>query len=90
MESVILINFLHKWAYVLKGTTQVTSVNQNGQNFVANVGPGDLWYFPPGIPHSLQATSDDPDGSEFLLVFDSGDFSEDDTFLVSTGSLDKM
>lgn len=29
---------------------------------------GDLWYFPPGIPHSLQATDDDPDGSEFLLV----------------------
>ncbi|KAF9532652.1 oxalate decarboxylase [Crepidotus variabilis] len=72
-----------EWAYVLKGTTQVTSVNQNGQNFVANVGPGDLWYFPPGIPHSLQATSDDPDGSEFLLVFDSGDFSEDDTFLLT-------
>ena len=29
---------------------------------------GDLWYFPPGIPHSLQATNDDPDGAEFLLV----------------------
>ena len=31
-------------------------------------GPGDLRYFPPGIPHSLQATDDDPDGTEFLLV----------------------
>ena len=31
-------------------------------------GPGDLWYFPPGVPHSLQATSDNPEGSEFLLV----------------------
>lgn len=29
---------------------------------------GDVWYFPAGIPHSLQATADDPDGSEFLLV----------------------
>lgn len=29
---------------------------------------GDLWYFPPGQPHSLQATADDPAGSEFLLV----------------------
>ena len=29
---------------------------------------GDLWYFPPGIPHSLQASADDPAGSEFLLV----------------------
>ena len=31
-------------------------------------GPGDLWYFPPGIPHSLQATNDTEEGSEFLLV----------------------
>ena len=30
-------------------------------------GPGDLWYFPPGVPHSLQATGDG-EGSEFLLV----------------------
>ena len=29
---------------------------------------GDLWYFPAGIPHSLQATDADPSGSEFLLV----------------------
>ena len=29
---------------------------------------GDLWYFPPGIPHSLQANEADPDGAEFLLV----------------------
>ncbi|EEB96783.1 hypothetical protein MPER_04022, partial [Moniliophthora perniciosa FA553] len=31
-----------EWAYVLKGTTQITAVDQNGKNFVANVGPGDL------------------------------------------------
>lgn len=31
-------------------------------------GPGDLWYFPAGIPHALQATNDDPDGTEFILV----------------------
>lgn len=29
---------------------------------------GDLWYFPPGVPHSLQATADLPEGAEFLLV----------------------
>ncbi|KAF9525390.1 oxalate decarboxylase [Crepidotus variabilis] len=72
-----------EWAYVLKGTTQISTVNPDGQNYVANVGPGDLWYFPPGVPHSLQATNEDPDGTEFLLVFDSGDFSEDDTFLLT-------
>ncbi|THV07830.1 oxalate decarboxylase [Dendrothele bispora CBS 962.96] len=72
-----------EWAYVLKGTTQVTSVDSQGRNFVANVGPGDLWFFPPGIPHSLQATDDDPDGSEFILIFDDGAFSEDATFLLT-------
>ncbi|CAA7267452.1 unnamed protein product [Cyclocybe aegerita] len=72
-----------EWAYVLKGNTQVTAVDQNGKNFIGTVGPGDLWYFPPGIPHSLQATGDDPEGSEFILVFDSGAFSEDSTFLLT-------
>ncbi|KAJ3541426.1 hypothetical protein NM688_g6085 [Phlebia brevispora] len=72
-----------EWAYVLSGSVQVTSVNQNGQNFVGTVNPGDLWYFPAGIPHSLQATADNPDGAEFLLVFDDGSFSEDSTFLVT-------
>ncbi|KAH8984367.1 RmlC-like cupin domain-containing protein [Lactarius hatsudake] len=72
-----------EWAYVIKGTTQVTSVDQDGRSYIANVNPGDLWYFPPGIPHSLQATGDTPDGSEFLLVFPDGDFSEDSTFLIT-------
>ena len=42
---------------------------------------GDLWYFPAGYPHSIQGLG--PDGCEFLLVFDEGMFSEDDTFLLS-------
>jgi quercetin dioxygenase-like cupin family protein len=37
---------------------------------------GDLWYFPPGIPHSLQATNGTKEGAEFLLVFPDGTFSE--------------
>ncbi|KAI0694959.1 oxalate decarboxylase [Cytidiella melzeri] len=72
-----------EWAYVLQGSVQVTSVNNNGQNYVATVNPGDLWYFPAGMPHSLQATDADPSGAEFLLVFDDGDFSEDSTFLLT-------
>ncbi|KAI5122517.1 hypothetical protein M0805_005245 [Coniferiporia weirii] len=72
-----------EWAYVLKGSTVVTAVNSDGQVFADTVEAGDLWYFPPGIPHSLQATDEDPDGSEFLLVFDDGSFSEDDTFLLT-------
>ena len=52
-----------------------------GRNFVDDVGVGDLWYFPAGLPHSIQGLN--PDGCEFLLVFDNGGFDEDDTFLLS-------
>lgn len=55
-------------AYVIQGSTQITAVDQLGRNYVATVEAGDLWYFPPGIPHSLQATNDSAAGSEFLLV----------------------
>ena len=70
-----------EWAYVLYGKARITAVDANGHNFVDDVGVGDLWYFPPGIPHSIQGL--DPDGTEFLLVFDDGDFDEDNTFLLS-------
>ena len=42
-----------------------------------------MWFFPAGVPHSLQATNATEDGAEFLLVFDNGSFDEDTTFLVS-------
>ncbi len=70
-----------EWAYVLTGTARITAVDADGRNFVDDVSVGDLWYFPPGIPHSIQGL--DPDGTEFLLVFDDGDFDEDHTFLLS-------
>ncbi|KAK2460171.1 hypothetical protein APHAL10511_007850 [Amanita phalloides] len=72
-----------EWAYVIKGSVQVTAVDSTGRNYVATVNPGDLWFFPPGIPHSLQATDADPSGAEFLLIFDSGDFDENSTFLLT-------
>jgi oxalate decarboxylase len=70
-----------EWAYMLYGSARITAVDQQGHNFVDDVGVGDLWYFPSGIPHSIQGLN--PDGCEFLLVFDDGDFDEDDTFLLS-------
>ncbi len=70
-----------EWAYVLYGRARITAVDADGRNFVDDVGTGDLWYFPSGIPHSIQGL--DPDGTEFLLVFDDGDFDEDNTFLLS-------
>ena len=53
----------------------------DGKSFVADVAKNDLWYFPSGIPHSIQGL--DPDGAEFMLVFDDGNFSEAETVLLS-------
>jgi len=70
-----------EWAYMLYGSARITAIDAHGQNFVDDVGVGDLWYFPAGIPHSIQGLN--PDGCEFLLVFDDGEFDEDNTFLLS-------
>ena len=70
-----------EWAYMLAGKARVTCIDYEGKAFVDDVGPGDLWYFPSGIPHSIQGH--EPDGCEFLLVFDDGKFSEYETFLIS-------
>ena len=70
-----------EWAYMLYGTARITAIDAQGRNFVDDVGVGDLWYFPGGVPHSIQGLG--PDGCEFLLVFDDGDFDEDSTFLLS-------
>lgn len=69
-----------EWSYMLLGSARITAVDQNGRNFIADVGPGDLWYFPPGIPHSIQGLED---GCEFLLVFDDGSFSDLNTLSIS-------
>src|SRR4051794_6393062 len=70
-----------EWAYMIYGKARITAVDSQGRSFVQDVGPGDLWYFPSGIPHSIQGLA--PDGCEFLLVFDDGGFSEFDTFQMS-------
>jgi oxalate decarboxylase len=69
-----------EWAYMLEGRAQITAVDAAACPFVDDVGVGDLWYFPAGIPHSIQGLEE---GCEFLLVFDDGRFSEDATFLLS-------
>ena len=70
-----------EWAYMLYGTVRITCIDADGKSFVADVKEGDLWYFPTGIPHSIQGLG--PDGGEFLLVFDDGNFSEYETVLLS-------
>jgi oxalate decarboxylase len=70
-----------EWAYMLYGTARITAVDAAGRKFVADVKEGDLWFFPSGIPHSIQGLGSD--GCEFLLAFDDGNFSEDSTLLIT-------
>jgi oxalate decarboxylase len=70
-----------EWAYMLYGSARITALDAQGKSFVADVKESDLWYFPTGIPHSIQGLN--PDGAEFLLVFDDGNFSEFATVLLS-------
>lgn len=70
-----------EWAYVLYGNARVTVMQPDGSMFIDDVSEGDVWVFPAGHPHSIQGLG--PDGTEFLLVFPQGSFSEDGTFLLS-------
>jgi len=70
----------NEWSLMLKGCVRVSTVNEDGATMVDDVCAGDVWFFPAGVPHSIQAFDE---GCEFLLVFDDGAFSEDETFLLS-------
>jgi oxalate decarboxylase len=69
-----------EWAYMLAGSARINAIDAEGRSFADDVGEGDLWNFPAGIPHSIQGLEQ---GCEFLLVFDDGDFSENETFLIT-------
>lgn len=71
----------NEWAYMLYGNARVTVFQPNGKIFIGDVSEGDLWFFPTAHPHSIQGLG--PDGCEFLLAFDQGNFSEYNTFLLS-------
>src|SRR6202035_28844 len=70
-----------EWAYMTYGSCRITTLDELGRPYIADVKEGDLWYFPAGLPHSLQGLG--PDGCEFLICFDEGKASEFTTLLVS-------
>ena len=70
-----------EWAIMLDGACRVTVLDLEGRPSVQDVRSGDLWYFPPGLPHSLQGLG--PTGAEFLLIFDNGHASEFNTLLLT-------
>jgi oxalate decarboxylase len=70
-----------EWAIILYGSARITAIDLDGKSFVADTNKYDLWFFPSGVPHSIQGL--EPDGCEFMLVFDDGNFSESETVLLS-------
>src|SRR5258708_21853398 len=65
---------------MVAGRHPITCIDQDGRNLIDDVAVGDLWNFRTGLPHSIQALAE---GCEFLLVFDDGAFSENETFLLT-------
>lgn len=66
-----------EWAIMTYGHCRITVLDAQGRPYVEDVKAGDLWYFPAGLPHSLQGLG--PDGAEFVLAFDNGASSEFNT-----------
>ncbi|MGD8168067.1 cupin domain-containing protein [Herbiconiux sp. P16] len=70
-----------EWALMTRGNCRITTLSRDGLPSVDDVQEGDLWYFPPGLPHSLQGLG--PEGAEFVLAFDAGAQSESNTLLLT-------
>jgi oxalate decarboxylase len=70
-----------EWGIVLSGKARLTALDLESKAYVKDVVKDDLWFFPPGVPHSIQGL--EGDGVEFLLVFDNGNFSEGNTTLIT-------
>lgn len=69
-----------EWAYVLKGKVRFYLVDDQRNVLVEDLEPGDLWLAPAGFPHAIQGLEE---GTEFVLVFNDGNFSENQTLLVT-------
>jgi oxalate decarboxylase len=70
-----------EWAIMLDGNCRITTLDEQGRPSVQDVKAGDLWYFPAGLPHSLQGIGST--GAEFLIAFDNGTASEFNTLLLT-------
>jgi oxalate decarboxylase len=70
-----------EWAIMVDGKCRITIIDEQGRPQVADVKTGDLWYFPPGLPHALQGLG--PTGAEFVLAFDNGKSTEFNTLMLT-------
>ncbi|KDQ55996.1 hypothetical protein JAAARDRAFT_208248 [Jaapia argillacea MUCL 33604] len=76
-----------EWGYILGGTGRLSIIDDEGRNYISDIkGPTeghdpDIYYFPPGAPHSIQALDE---GLEILLIFSDGNFdAAGTTFMLS-------
>lgn len=69
-----------EWAYVLNGRVRFYLVDDKRQLLIEDLEPGDLWLAPAGFPHAIQGLEE---GTEFVLIFNDGNFSENQTMLVT-------
>ncbi|KAI0651084.1 Bicupin oxalate decarboxylase/oxidase [Trametes meyenii] len=76
-----------EWGYILNGTGRISAIDESGRSYISDVkGPlngtdPDIYYFPPGVPHSIQALDQ---GLEILLIFTDGNFdASGTTFMLS-------
>lgn len=69
-----------EWGFVLNGAARVTAVDELGRTFIADCNPGEGWIFPANVGHSIQGLHE---GVEFLMLFDKGSYSENNTFSIS-------
>ena len=69
-----------EWAYVTAGKVRFYLVDEHRQTLVEDLEVGDLWFAPPGVPHAIQGLEE---GTEFVLIFNDGNFSENETLLVT-------
>ena len=70
-----------EWAYVVSGNVRTTIIHPGGATYIDNFEAGDVWYFPKGYGHCIQATGTVE--CHFILIFDNGNFSEDHTFSIT-------
>ncbi|KAF4988151.1 hypothetical protein F66182_16711, partial [Fusarium sp. NRRL 66182] len=69
-----------EWGYLYNGSLLLSAVDENGQYQVDTLEAGDVWYFPPGVAHTVQGQDD---ANEYLLVFDDGNFeAQGTTFMI--------
>jgi oxalate decarboxylase len=69
-----------EWSYITAGRARLTVVDADRHPAVYDLEVGDMWLVPSGVPHSIQGLEE---GTEFVLVFDDGNFSENQTLLIT-------